>query len=184
MDALFLPLLLACLLAIISALAVVLTRRPVYAAIALLGHTLSLAALFAILAANLVAIGQVMIYSGAIVVLFLFVVTLLPVGGSELAATSGRVASAVVAAGALLAALAAALGIAGALPPEATGAQPDVPAVGQSLFGPMLTALELTVPLLLVAIVSAVAIWRRHEPRSRHATPPIRPAARRLVMHQ
>lgn len=184
MDALFVPLLVACLLAIVSALAVLLTRRPVYAAMALLAHTLSLAALFAILAANLVAIGQVMIYSGAIVVLFLFVVTLLPVGGTELAATSNRVATAVVAAGALLAALAAALGIAGTLPPAAAGVEPDVAAVGQSLFGAMLVALELTVPLLLVAIVSAVAIWRRHEPQSRHAPPPARPAVRRLVMHQ
>src|SRR5919201_2450639 len=87
----------ACVLALVSALAVVLLRRPVYAAVGLLAHSLSLAALFALLAASLVAIGQVIIYSGAIVVLFLFVVTLLPTGGSELAPTSGRVASAVVA---------------------------------------------------------------------------------------
>src|SRR5690349_11841858 len=109
MDAQFVALLLACVVAVLAALAVVLTRRPVYAAVGLLAHTLSLAALFAILGAGLVAIGQVLIYSGAIVVLFLFVVTLLPLGGSELPADTNRVAGAVVAAGALLAALAAAL---------------------------------------------------------------------------
>src|ERR671937_3136142 len=95
----------ACLIAIVSALAVVLARRPVYSAIGLLAHSLSLAALFALLAADLVAVGQLLIYSGAIVVLFLFVVTLLPLGGSERSATSSRVAAALVGGGALLVAL-------------------------------------------------------------------------------
>jgi NADH-quinone oxidoreductase subunit J len=182
-DAQFGPLLLACLVAVLAALAVVLTRRPVYSAIALLAHTLSLAALFAILGAGLVAVGQVLIYSGAIVVLFLFVVTLLPLGGAELPATSVRIAGAVVAGGALLAALAAAVGVAN-VPPAAPGTVPDVPAVGGSLFGSMLVPLELTVPLLLVAITAAVVIWRRHEPRSVHARPPTRIADRELVMHR
>src|ERR671931_2443880 len=121
MDTVFLPLLAGCLLALASALAVVLVRRPVYAAVGLLAHSLSLAALFALLAANLVAVGQVIIYSGAIVVLFLFVVTLLPTGGAELAPSSNRVASALVAGGALPAPFAAAL---------ASGVPPPVPTAG------------------------------------------------------
>src|ERR687884_1108580 len=103
MDDLFFPLLIGCVVALASAVGVVLARRPVYAAIGLLVHSLSLAALFGILSAGMVAIGQVLIYSGAIVVLFLFVVTLLPLGGTELPATSVRIASAVVGGGALLA---------------------------------------------------------------------------------
>ena len=82
---LFLPLLIGCLVALASALGVILSRRPVYAAIFLLVHSLSLAGLFALLSAAMVAVGQVLIYSGAIVVLFLFVVTLLPSDGRELA---------------------------------------------------------------------------------------------------
>ncbi len=183
MDAQFVALLLACIVAVLAALAVVFTRRPVYAAVGLLAHTLSLAALFAILAASLVAVGQVLIYSGAIVVLFLFVVTLLPLGGSELPANTNRVAGAVVGGGALLAALAAALSI-GSIPAQTAGNPPDVQAVGIALFGQVETALELTVPLLLVAIVAAVVVWRRHEPRSRHAPRQVTAPERELVLHR
>src|SRR5262249_18643111 len=96
MQDLFVPLLIGCLVAIASALVVVLARRPVYAAIFLLLHSLSLAALYAILSAAMVAVGQIIIYSGAIVVLFLFVVTLLPTGGSELRTPGARLTAAVV----------------------------------------------------------------------------------------
>ncbi len=146
MDSLFFPLLVGCAVALVSALGVVLARRPIYAAMFLLVHSLSLAALFGILSAAMVAVGQVIIYSGAIVVLFLFVVTLLPSGGVELG--------------------------------------PRGAAVGHALFGPLLVAFELTAPLLLVAIVGAVVIWRRREPhpRTAHVTKVAEP--RRLVMHR
>jgi NADH-quinone oxidoreductase subunit J len=180
----FLPLLLGCLVALASALAVVLARRPVYAAIALLVHSLSLAALFAILAAGMVAVGQVLIYSGAIVVLFLFVVTLLPMGGQELAPTGGRVAAAIAAGASLLVALAAAIAIAGLGSLPGVSAAPDlgVAPVGRALFGPLLVAFELTAPLLLVAMIGAVVVWRRHEPHRRVAAAPSRGGPRRLVM--
>src|ERR1700719_1307532 len=109
MQPLFIPLLVGCAVALLSALGVVVARRPIYAAIALLVHSLSLAALYGILSAAMVAVGQVIIYSGAIVVLFLFVVTLLPSGGLELGPRSSRIVSACVAAGRLVVALAAAL---------------------------------------------------------------------------
>lgn len=179
----FFALLLGCLVALASALGVVLARKPVYAAVALLAHSLSLAALFGILAAGMVAVGQMLIYSGAIVVLFLFVVTLLPSGGAELAPTGGRVAAAIAAGASLLVALAAAIAVAGSLP--AGSPTPDLgpAAVGRALFGPLLVAFELTAPLLLVAIVGAVVIWRRHEPTSRLASPARRsPEPRQLVM--
>src|SRR5215831_13645087 len=102
MQALFWPLLLGCVVAIASALGVILARRPVYGAVFLLVHSLSIAALFAMLSAPMVAIGQLIIYSGAIVVLFLFVVTLLPTGGAELAPNGSRIAMAGVASGSLL----------------------------------------------------------------------------------
>src|SRR5438067_11707909 len=104
MDSLFLPLLLGCAVALASALGVVLARRPIYAAMFLLVHSLSLAALFGLLAAAMVAVGQVIIYSGAIVVLFLFVVTLLPSGGLDLGPRCSRIVSASIAGAGLLAA--------------------------------------------------------------------------------
>jgi NADH-quinone oxidoreductase subunit J len=180
---LFWPLLVGCLVALTSALAVVLARRPIYAAMALLVHSLSLAALFALLSAAMVAVGQLIIYSGAIVVLFLFVVTLLPAGGRELAPSGTRVAMACVAGGALLVALAASLAVGIPVPTVETG-DLSVAAVGRALLGPLLVAFELTAPLLLVAIVGAVVIWRRHEPRSIVASKPT-PAEepRHVVMH-
>lgn len=170
------------LIALLSALAVVLARRPVYAVLALLLHSLTIALLFAILGAGMVSMGQLLIYSGAIVVLFLFVVTLLPRGGIELAPTNARIGGALVAAAALIAAFGAAL--AGAFPqPAATPI--DLADIGRSLFGPLLVAMELTAPLLLVAIVAGVAIWRRHEPRSaRKSIPKGATGPRRLVMHR
>ncbi len=184
MESLFLPLFCGCAVALLSALGVVVARRPIYAAMALLLHSLTLAALFGLLSATMVAVGQVIIYSGAIVVLFLFVVTLLPTGGRELGPTSGRIASACVAGGGMLVALAAALA-SGALPPPSTAIDLGVAAVGRSLFGPLVVAFELTAPLLLVAIVGAVAVWRRHEPRSVPTTPrALETEPRRLVMHR
>jgi NADH-quinone oxidoreductase subunit J len=183
MQAPFVPLLIGCVLALASALGVVLARRPVYAAMALLLHSLSLAGLFALLAAPMVAVGQVIIYSGAIVVLFLFVVTLLPTGGRGLAPTSTRAAAACAAGGAVLVALAAVL--AGGAPLASGVVDLGVAAVGRALFGRVLVAFELTAPLLLVAIIGAVVIWRRHEPRPRVAPRPTAAAEpRKVVLHR
>src|ERR1700730_3116486 len=133
MDALFGPLLVGCAVAALFALAVVVARRTISAAIALLVHSLSLAGLFGILSAAMVAVGQVIIYSGAIVVLFLFVVTLLPSGGRELGPIASRVLAACIAGGDMLVAPAAAIA-AGALPAEVTAGDLGVAAVGHALF--------------------------------------------------
>jgi NADH-quinone oxidoreductase subunit J len=183
MSDIVVPLTIGCLVALASAFGVVLMRRPVYAAIFLLVHSLSLAGIFGVLAAPMVAVAQVLIYSGAIVVLFLFVVTLLPSGGRELGASGSRIAAACVAAGGLLVALFAV--VTGAtLPAAQQTVDLDVAAVGRALFGPLLVALELTAPLLLVAIIGAVVVWRRHEPRSRTAQPVRINEPRKLVMHR
>ncbi len=163
MNDLFLPLALGCAVALVSALLVVMARRPVHSVVALLGHSLSIAALYLILGADMVAMGQVLVYAGAIVVLFLFVVTLLPHGGVEGPLGAGRVLAGVVAGGALLAGIAAWLSVGPSLPPAAPNAGGNVADIGRSLFGRLLIPFELTAPLLLVAIVGAVSIWRRQE---------------------
>ena len=136
------------------------------------------------LSAAIVAVGQIVIYSGAIVVLFLFVVTLLPAGGRELGDRSGRVVAALVAAAAVLVAVAAAIGAGLSALPPATAGDLGVAAVGHVLFNSVLVAFELTAPLLLVAIIGAVVIWRRHEPRPRTAVPTKVAEPRSLVMHR
>ena len=155
---------LGCLVALATALGVILARRPVHGAVALLGHSLALAGLYLMLAAELVAMAQILIYSGAIVVLFLFVVTLLPAGGSEGAPVLGRMAAAAIGGGAILLALAFAVGA--VAPVAATTVVGGVPDIGRALFDQrrLLIPFELTAPLLLVAIVGAVTIWRRTEP--------------------
>ena len=67
-------------LAIISALFVVLNRNPVYSAVMLVFCFFSLAALYVLLEAYFVAVLEVIVYAGAIMVLFLFVIMLINVG--------------------------------------------------------------------------------------------------------
>ena len=67
-------------LAVISALFVVLNRNPVYSAVMLVLCFFSLAALYVLLEAYFVAVLEIIVYAGAIMVLFLFVIMLINVG--------------------------------------------------------------------------------------------------------
>lgn len=72
--------------AIVFALIVVTAKNPFYGALALIGHLGSLAVLFLSLEAQFVAVAQVVVYAGAIVVLFLFVIAYLGLDAERLAA--------------------------------------------------------------------------------------------------
>ncbi len=150
-----------CALIALSALFVTLLRKPVHAAMALLGHSLALAALYLSLSADLLAAAQVLIYSGAIVVLFIFVVALLPAEGREENLSLRKFLTA----GAVAALLGGTLAIV-VRPNLGLGLAATVPTtvdVGHSLFRELFLPFELTAPLLLCAIVGAVALWRRQE---------------------
>ncbi len=157
------PLAIGCAIALLSGLLVVMARRPVHAVVALLAHSLSIAALYLMLAADLVALAQVLIYSGAIVVLFLFVVALLPAGGLEEPARGGQIVAGILAGGALIAALGAWIAVGPPLRSLPVVLVGGVDQIGRALFGRLIVPFELTGPLLLVAIIGAVAIWRRQE---------------------
>src|SRR5581483_3592404 len=88
-------------------------------------------------------------------------VALLPTGGAEQPATSMRIAATLVGAGALLVALGAILST--PIPVPAGTVVTGVAAVGRVLLGPLIVPFELTAPLLLVAIIGAVTLWRRQE---------------------
>jgi NADH-quinone oxidoreductase subunit J len=158
-----LPLAIACAVAVLSALGLVLTRRLVHCAGLLLVHSLAIAALYFVLSADFVAVGQVMVYSGAIVVLFLFVVLLLPQGGVEEPLGTRRLLLALTGGALMLAALLFAM--VELLHVDAPTAPPpgdsSVAAVARSLFGPQLVPFELTALLLLVAIIGGVSMWQR-----------------------
>lgn len=71
------------ILAIVASIGVVTARQPVHSALYLVGNILSLALLYLMLKAEFLAAAQVIVYAGAIMVLFLFVVTLLTAGKEE-----------------------------------------------------------------------------------------------------
>lgn len=160
-------------LAVVSAVFVVTRRNPVASAMFLVVTLFSIAGLFVLLDAHFVAAVQVIVYAGAIMVLFLFVIMLLNVGSLELTEfrgpfarmLGGTFALAVVAflARPLLGGVVSAPTVARDSSPvlaslEAEGA---IGAVAYPLFETYLVPFEVTSLLLLVAIVGAVVLTGR-----------------------
>ena len=75
---------LAAIGAIAGAIGVVLLRNPFYSVLSLVFHLISLAALFLLLRAEFVAAAQVIVYAGAVMVLYVFVVAYVGGGDEEL----------------------------------------------------------------------------------------------------
>ena len=72
-----------CLLAMAGGVGLVLARHPIHGAISLLTAMMSLAGVYALLGAHLVAVLQIIIYAGAIIILVVYVIMLLDVVGSD-----------------------------------------------------------------------------------------------------
>ena len=153
------------LIAVASAIAFVTRKSPVAAALWLVNTMFSLAALYVMLDAHFVGVIQVLVYAGAIMVVFLFVVMLLTLGQpsevSDFRGWRGRLA-----AGAIGVALAAQLltmlrSRTPRVAPDAAIPVNAVAPVADSLFTDNLLAFEVTSLLLLAAIVGAVVVARR-----------------------
>jgi NADH:ubiquinone oxidoreductase subunit 6 (subunit J) len=153
--------------AIAGAIGVVALRNPFYSVLALVGHLLSLAALFLLLRAEFIAAAQVVVYAGAVMVLYLFVVSYIgggahqiTPGGSNLRIVAGA------AVGALFVELAIAVLGSGLQAIDSDGA-PYVSgfgspaAIGEALLTKFLFPFEVASLLLLVAAVGAVVLARR-----------------------
>jgi NADH-quinone oxidoreductase subunit J len=151
-----------------GAVGVVASRNPVHAALSLVGTLFGIAVLFVAESANFLAAVQVIVYAGAIVVLFLFVIMLLGVDRAddlEVEPLVGQRVAAVFVALGILGLTFAAIASTGY---EATGAVvgfdadvPDINLLGQSLFTDFLFAFEITSILLVIAVVGAVLLARR-----------------------
>lgn len=164
------------LVAVGSALLFVTRRNPVAAALWLVNVMVSLAALYVMMGAHFVGAVQVLIYAGAIMVVFLFVVMLLNLGHGEAVADIRNMRWRL-AAGALgivmLAFLLAALRdpmplpapVAAAEPAVAVGPVNAVAPVAEALFRDYLLAFEAASFVLLAAIVGAVALAKRSSTR-------------------
>jgi len=153
--------------AIAGAIGVVGLRNPFYSVLALVGHLLSLAALFLLLRAEFIAAAQVVVYAGAVMVLYLFVVSYIGGGGHQITPGGSNLR---LVAGAAVVALFAELAIAvlgsGLQAIDSDGA-PYVsgfgsPAqIGEALLTKFLFPFEVASLLLLVAAVGAVVLARR-----------------------
>ena len=158
-------------IAIGSAIGVVLARNPVGSLLFMVTTLASIAGLFVLFEAHFLAAIQVMVYAGAIMVLFLFVIMLLNLGHDSKKDIRGTVA--------LVASFAVVGGMVGVLVqafrgPDATAFVDDGPAaaaldqlvmekgavgaIADPLFQQYVVAFELTGILLLIAIVGAIAV--------------------------
>jgi NADH-quinone oxidoreductase subunit J len=155
-------------LALGSALVVVLHKNPIYSTMSLVVTLISIAVLFVLLGAPFIAALQVLIYTGAIVVLFLFVVMLLNIGREEIAAERGLITKAVAAGGALLFLLMTAAALwqasSGAALDELTPEFVSLRVLAAELFGRYLLTFELVGLLLLVAVIAATVLAARAQP--------------------
>lgn len=153
---------------LLAAAIVILNRRPIYSVLALLVVMFCLAALFVMLGAYFLAAVQVLLYAGAVLVLFLFVMMLLNLQPEERAHRRG-IALRRFAVFALVGLLVQQL-LKAFLSPKDNRALDTVPAVDTSvesiarlLFTDYLLPFELASFLILAAIIGAVTLSRQHD---------------------
>ncbi|HEU4741525.1 MAG TPA: NADH-quinone oxidoreductase subunit J [Meiothermus sp.] len=157
---------LAAALLLVTAVLVVTARNAVHAALALIANFLVLAGVYVSLDARFLGLVQIIVYAGAIVVLFLFVIMLLSAAQADVGINPLSRLTPVAALGAI--ALAAVLMIATRNVPapqqvgNLNGGLPQ--AIGPVLYGPWLYALLAVGFLLLVATVAAVALVQPEKP--------------------
>jgi NADH-quinone oxidoreductase subunit J len=159
--------------ALAGSLGVVLARKPVHAALFLVLTLFCVAVFFVMQEAHFLAAVQVIVYAGAVVVLFLFVIMLLGVDEREDLLEEplrGQRPAAVVVGVALIAGL---LLLAQTLEPTGAfsvrgealgGGEPNVERIAVSLFTDFLWPFEITSVLLVIAVVGAVVLARRSAP--------------------
>ncbi len=146
---------------VVTAAGVLWARSPVYAAMNLVAAFFFMAGIYVLLSAHLIAFMQILVYAGAVMVLFLFVIMLLSLGEARIGTEPKKamqylgVLGAVALASVLVSAIAR-VSDGGMRTVENTFG--TVKAVGNVLFTEFLLPFEATSLLLLVAIVGAVVV--------------------------
>ena len=160
--------------AVIGSLLVVAQRNPIYSVLSLIAAFFGLSGLYVLLEAPFVAVVQIIIYAGAIMVLFLFVVMLLNVPREDAAEwdrSHPLYRPGAIRVGALLAVLMAlelgwALSRTAGLSAGVGAGRPGISSVaelGRVLFTDYMFAFEVTSILIIIAMVGAVVLARRQE---------------------
>lgn len=160
-------------LAVMGGLSLLLLRSPVYCALALVGTFFCVAGIFVLLNNEFVAAIQILIYAGAIMVLFLFVIMLLNLradGEFTVKWTFPKVFGLAMSAG-ILAQLvgvfhspAAKIGPMGAYDAQRIASEGATEIIGTLLFTDFVLPFEVISVLLMVAIMGAVVLAKRREP--------------------
>lgn len=155
------------IMAVSTSLVVVAARNPLHSALALVAAFFALAGIYVLLHAHLLAAIQILVYAGAIMVLFVFVIMLLNLGDDDVRQRKVTLmkwlsgGALVIGGGALSWRAFRGLTPASDVPAGGLSVHADfgtVKAVGEALYGPFLLPFELTSLLLLVAIVGAVVV--------------------------
>jgi NADH-quinone oxidoreductase subunit J len=156
--------------AVTTAILMIVQRNPLMSAIFLISNFFSLAALYLLLRAQLLAVLQIIVYTGAIMVLVIFVIMLLNLGHEDRLRERYdlTLAVAVVLVGGLAAELIYIFTFSSDAPARlavGTGAESlgTVEGIGSALFGRFLLPFEVTSILLLVAIIGAVVLARKKQ---------------------
>ena len=156
-----------------GAVGVVTSRNPVHAALSLVLTLFGIAILFVEQQAHFLAVVQVIVYAGAIVVLFLFVIMLLGVDQAEDLEVEPLVGQRPAAVGLGIAGLACLLlpiafgkwewlsGQPSVVGPARSAAEPNVNLLAKALFTRYLLPFEATSVLLVIAVIGAVVLARR-----------------------
>jgi len=152
-------------IAVLGALSLIIQKHPIHSALSLIVVMVALAGLYLLMGAEFVAAVQIIVYGGAIMVLFIFVIMLLNAGEEERTnfsklATYAGVPIAVAVAGLIAAALLHA-GNAAALSAGEPGALTSTKALSNALFTEFVYPFELTSFLILVAILGAIVLAQR-----------------------
>lgn len=153
---------------VIAAIGVITVRNPVHAALLLVFAFFDSAAIWLLLEAEFLAIVLVLVYVGAVMVLFLFVVMMLDIKFEELRSGFARYAKwAVLAALAIVFEIGSvvwvkSLGLPTGAPPVSTAADySNTRALGELLYTQYLYPLELAAVVLLIAIIAAIVLTMR-----------------------
>ena len=168
---------------IFAALRVITTRNPVHAALWLVLSFFTAAGIWLLLQAEFLAIVLVLVYVGAVMVLFLFVVMMLDVNFDTLRQQFRSYLPIGAAVGILvlfemaLVIADSAIGRTVSAPPAPTGS--NTKALGQLLYVDYVYPFEIAAVVLLVAIVAAIALTHRERKERKHQDPARQVKARR-----
>ena len=157
-------------LSVFGALGVLFLKNPIHCALSLVGTFFCLGSIYVMLNAEFVAVIQVLIYAGAIMVLFLFVLMLFSSRDTEMSSnklTVGKILAGLLSFGIFLkiAFLFSGndlkLGTKGEYPIEVIEEIGSIALIGRLLFTDYILSFEIIAILLLVAVIGAVVIAKR-----------------------